>query len=68
MKQIYYKVGLMLGIFKPEDFVKASQIINEAIDKFNTICTLWDQNPQVRGDSPGLCEVMGKAFKNMVYY
>lgn len=52
MKQLYYKVGILLGIFKSEDFVKASQVIAKAIEIFKKV-------------PMGLCRSLTKAF---IYY
>lgn len=61
MKQLYYKVGLLLGIFKHSDFVKASQVITRAIKIYKNRYDEWASN---KGSFhvPGLCKSLLIAF------
>lgn len=60
MKQLYYKVGLILGIFKSEDFVKASQVVAKAIEFFNED---HDKDTYEAPGAPGLCRSLVRAFR-----
>lgn len=57
MKQLYYKVGLILGIFKSEDFVKASQVVAKAIEFFN------GDHDKGAHEALGLCRSLVRAFR-----
>lgn len=61
MKQLYYKVGLLLGIFKHSDFVKASQVITRAIEIYNHRYDEWS-NDRYSHRVPGLCKTLRMAF------
>lgn len=59
MKQLYYKVGILLGIFKHSDFVKASRVVTLAIKIYNDLYDEWRYHH--RGAS-GLCKALRMAF------
>lgn len=61
MKQLYYKVGILLGIFKHSDFVKASQVVTEAIKIYKQ---RYDElfNGRYHHRVPGLCKTLCMAF------
>lgn len=76
MKQLYYKVGLILGIFKSKDFVKASWVVAKAIEFFNDDSYRGivsnDDSPVYAYASLGLCRSLVRAFRyhgmNRVFY
>lgn len=66
MKQLYYKVGLLLGIFKSEEFVKASQVINKALNIYKD---LYNKSTKIIEIGKyrmtiGLCRAMRDAFNS----
>lgn len=68
MKQLYYKVGLILGIFKSVDFVKASWVVAKAIEFFNEdyyrgIVNVNEDSPVYAYASMGLCRSLVRAFR-----
>lgn len=69
MKQLYYKVGLILGIFKSEDFVKASQVVAKAIEFFNKdndrVIELFneDSDSGTYETHSGLCRSLVRSFR-----
>ena len=57
MKQLYYRVGLILGIFKSRDFVKASWVVAKAIEFFN------EDHDRGAYKALGLCKSLVRAFR-----
>ena len=64
MKQLYYKVGLLIGIFKHSDFVKASQLVTRAIEIYNQLHEERSKD-RYHHKVPGLCRTLRMAF---IYY
>lgn len=69
MKQLYYRVGLILGIFKSGEFVKASWVVAKAIEFFNDDsyrvieCFNEDPDSDTYETHSGLCRPLVRAFR-----
>ena len=59
MKQLYYRVGILLGIFKHSDFVKASQVVIRAIEIYKQH---YDERVSEFSKVSGLCRILRMAF------